>query len=121
MGRTKTGRKPGGATKPGGAVTGLGGAGRELHGTATGLDWAGRAELDRTGGAATEQAELTTGTGSQAGTKQGDDKSAKSKRGRDKNFGTLTSARPHVLSAMEHDGREDKAEDTEHGADSTDG
>ena len=72
-------------------------------------------------GAASEQAELTGGTGSQAGAKQGENKSAKSRHGRDKNFGTSTLARPHIDSAAEHDGQEDKADETVQGVHLMDG
>jgi len=117
-------------------------------GTVTGLEETGEpateaTELGRTGetateaigqlgwtaGTAPELVELTAGTEPEPGEKQGEDRSAKSIRGRDKNgqggkqsgsltyLGTSMSAWPHVEAATDEDGREDKTDETAHGAD----
>ena len=86
-------------------------------------------QLDWTAGAAPELVELTAGTEPEPDEKQGEDRSAKSIRGRDRNgqggkqsgshtyLGTSMSARPHVEAATDEDGREDKTDETAHGAD----
>jgi len=87
-------------------------------------------QLDWTAGTAAELAGLTAGTEPQPGKKKGEDRSAKSTRGRDKYgrrgkqsgsqtyLGASISARPYVEVATDEDGRVDKTDETAHGADS---